>query len=285
MVQPGTILGPLKPELAARIGAGSEIAVVAVGTHDTASAFAAAPLVRDDTVFISSGTWSLLGVERSGPVVTETARLHGFSNEGGVEGTTRLLKNIVGLWMIQECLREWNEQGADLTYAALDEAAAAAPGGAVLLNMEHEPFFKPGDMPDKISAFCQQSGQTPPEGRGAVVRAIQDSLALTYRRTIDDLESITGSRYSHINIVGGGSQSDLLNQVTADLGGRTVHAGPVEASALGNALMQLKAVGAIASRHEGRDLVARHFPLKTCTPRDVPGLAEIRARFDALVAG
>lgn len=286
VVPPGTVLGPLLPGVSGEAGFGpaEQVNVIAPAVHDTGSAVAAVPATGDEWCYLSSGTWSLLGVEAAKPVLTASALAHNFTNEGGANGAFRLLKNIMGLWLVQECRRTWARGGVsdpDLSYAALTQAAAAAPPFASLIDPDDPSFLAPGDMPGRIARFCARTGQKPPESRGGMVRCALESLALKYRQVIERLEEVAGRRIATIHIVGGGSQNALLNQLTADATGRSVIAGPVEATAIGNVLLQAIATGEIGSVGEGRELVRRSFQPVLYEPR--PGdWQEPWRRFQAL---
>ncbi|KAF0096206.1 MAG: rhamnulokinase [Puniceicoccaceae bacterium 5H] len=280
VVQPATVLGSLKPALQRELGV--DFKVVTVASHDTASAYVSAPCMNASTAFLSSGTWSLFGVETREMVLAEEAFNSGMTNEAGAEGTNRLLRNIVGLWMIQECVRDWRANGEKVDFGELDQASAKEPAWRVLLNPDYGPFLVPGEMPEKIREFCRQTDQIIPETKGAIIRAIQDTLALTYRRTLNALRDLTGLSLERINIVGGGAQSRLLNQLTADATECEILAGPIEATALGNAIMQMKAMGVIEDMAAGRKLIQESFPLDRYAPRPVPDLAAVVARFDAI---
>ena len=243
VVEPGT---PLGPALAACELAGAPT-VHAVGGHDTASAFAAAPACGDDAAILSSGTWSLLGLELPAPVLTPAAREANLTNERGIEGTTRLLKNVMGLWLEQECARAW---GAG--HAELFAAAEAAGDDVALFDPDDPSLLAPGDMPARIAALCVAGGQRPPEGQGETVRSILVSLACKYRVVLELLEQVSGRAVRRIHVIGGGARVDVLCRLTADLTGREVVAGPVEATALGNVLVQARADGELASRDELR---------------------------------
>jgi rhamnulokinase len=240
--------------------------VIAPACHDTGSAVAAIPLARD-TAYLSSGTWSLLGAEVSEPVITPKARDLNFTNEGGVCGTVRLLKNIGGLWLLQSCRHCWNAAGQDFTY---DELLAAAGEERFAFQSFFDPdypaFSRPDNMLKAISSYCADTGQRAPDEAAAMTRAILENLAFKYRMTLDALEEITGARFREIRIVGGGSRNRLLNQFTADATGRPVIAGPVEATALGNIVMQMLATGAVNSLAEGRSVVDRSFPAERFEP-------------------
>ncbi len=273
IVPPGTVLGPLLPSVAKEVGLG-EVPVIAPACHDTGSAVAAVPARGRDYAYISSGTWSVMGVEVTEPIITAQSLANNFSNEGGVEGTFRFLKNIMGLWLVQECRRMWAKAGEDLSYAALTEIAAQAPPFGPIVDPDDHVFLHPGDMPAAIQAFCQRTGQPVPEDKGAIIRCALESLALKYRFTLGELESVLGRELGTIHIVGGGSQNQLLCQLTADATGRLVVAGPVEATAVGNIVMQALARGYVASLDEARQVVRRSFDVVTYEPGDVSGWDE-----------
>jgi rhamnulokinase len=266
IVPPGTVLGSTRPALAAGLGL-SGTQVIAPASHDTGSAVAGAPLSGANAIYLSSGTWSLMGVEMTQPVINERALSHNFTNEGGVGGTYRLLRNIMGLWLLQECRRAWASQGDEHPYAELVTLAAQAPAFGPLVNVGDARWLAPGDMPARIAAYCQETGQVAPDSKGAVVRCIFESLALEYRWVAERLEELTSRALSTIHVIGGGARNLLLNQFTADATSRQVIAGPVEATALGNVLVQALAGGHISSLAEGRDLVRRSFPVETYEPR------------------
>jgi len=268
IVQPATNLGPLLPHVAEEVGLGKgDLAVVAPACHDTASAAAAVPAEGSGCAWISSGTWSVVGTEIPAPITSEEALAAHFANEGGVCDTFLLCLNVMGLWIVQECKRTWEAQGEALSYAELTELASQARPFQAVIDPDYGEFFKPGDMPARIQAYCRQTGQETPEGKGAIVRCVLEGLALKYRWALDRLEKVVGHQLDPLHIVGGGTQNQLLNQLTADATGRQVWTGPVEATALGNILMQLLATGQIDSLQEGRALIRRSFPLDGYTPR------------------
>jgi rhamnulokinase len=239
LVEPGTRLGTALP--AHDLGA---LPVYTAPSHDTASAFAAAPITGEGCAILSSGTWSLLGLELGAPVLTDAAHGFNLTNERGVDGTTRLLKNVMGLWLEQECARAWGTSD----HAALFAAAAEAPAkGAPLFDPDDPAFLPPGDMPGRIAAACAAAGQAPPQGPGATLRAIVESLACKYRLVLDQLAQVSGREITKIHVIGGGARVELLCRRTADLTGRVVCAGPVEATAMGNLLVQARAAGELAS--------------------------------------
>ena len=290
LIAPGSVLGPLRKDLAAEVGMTAETSVIVPATHDTGSAVAAVPAAGKgpgdppDWCYLSSGTWSLMGVELARPIITEATYRYNFTNEGGVDGTSRLLKNIMGLWLVQECRRTWARSGREYSYEDLIPQAENAPAFRSLVDPDHPSFFAPGDMPDRIAAYCRETGQPVPDGEGAFVRCALESLALKYRWVVDRLEEITGTPIGTIHIVGGGARNALLNQFTADATGRSVQAGPVEATAIGNLLMQARARGRIGSLGQLREVVARSFPVTTYEPSDQAAWRDAVGRFETLVS-
>lgn len=266
VVEPGTDLGALRPSIAKECGL-SPMRVVAPGTHDTASAVAAVPATGGDWAYLSSGTWSLLGVETSRPHVIPEVLAKNFTNEGGVCNTNRLLKNICGMWLLEECRREWSRQGVHTDYDDLLAEASASPAFQSVVDVDAPEFVAPGDMPGRIAEACLRHGQPAPETPGQCVRVILESLALKYRNVLADLAGITGRRPEVLHVVGGGSRNELLCQYAADACGIPVVAGPVEATAMGNAMMQAIASGSIANLAQGREVVRRSLALKQYEPR------------------
>lgn len=265
VVPPGTALGPLRRTIADECGL-RPLQVVLPGTHDTASAVAAVPAAAGDWAYLSSGTWSLLGVEARRPHVTQAVLEKNFTNEGGVCGTIRLLKNICGLWLLEECRREWARQGIETRYSELAAQAAASEPFRSLVDVDSPGFVAPGDMPERIAAACRRSGQPEPGTTGQFTRAIFDSLALRYRTVLADLAEITGCKPAVLHVVGGGSQNALLCQYAADACGIPVIAGPAEATTVGNALLQAIAAGRIGDLKQGREVVRRSVPLQHYDP-------------------
>jgi rhamnulokinase len=263
----GTLLGPLRNDVAAECSI-APVPVIAPACHDTASAVAAVPVEQADWCYISSGTWSLMGVELPAPIINDKSLKYNYTNEGGVGGSIRLLKNIMGLWLVQECRRQWLKEGHEHSYADLTKLAADARHFSAIVNPDHAPFLSPGEMPSKIQRFCDQTKQTAPDSPGQFIRCCLESLALTYRKTIEGLEDILGRRIQIIHIVGGGSQNELLNQMTADACNRPVIAGPAEATAIGNVLVQAMAIGEINSLADLRTIVRASSDLKRYQPRD-----------------
>ncbi len=255
--QPGTRVGRVN---------GTSLDVIAVCEHDTASAFLAAPL-GEGSVIISSGTWSLVGVESQTPIINDYTFSHNIANEGGYPGGHhRLLKNVMGLWLIQECQRWYRENGNDFSIEDLLAMAQKEAPFRHLINPNDERFFAPGRMPQKIAEYCAEKGQSQPNTPGEVVRCVLESLAFQYRLVIEELQTLTGRRYEHINIVGGGSNNRMLNQFVANASGMQVAAGPSEATAIGNLLVQLLAHGEISSVAQGRQLVRQSFKVDHFEP-------------------
>lgn len=265
IIQPGTTLGQVRSWLSAETGCGA-IPVVAVGGHDTASAVAAIPAEHDDFAYISSGTWSLMGVESATPIIHRASLEANFTNEGGVGDVIRFQKNQMGLWLLQECRRDWARQGKEYSYDDLTAQAALASPRRSLVFPAAPVFLPPGGMLARIWAFCQASGQPVPQNAGEVTRCILESLALEYRWNLERLRDLTGKSLPVIHIVGGGSRNRLLNQLTADVTGCVVQAGPMEATALGNILMQTISLGQVLSIQDGRTLVRASLEIETFQP-------------------
>ncbi|NDU76707.1 rhamnulokinase [Actinomadura sp. DSM 109109] len=258
---PGTAIGRLRADVAAETGHGG-LRVTAVGSHDTASAVAAVPAATDGFAYISCGTWSLVGVELDAPVLSDESRKANFTNEGGVDGKVRYLRNVMGLWLLQESLRAWG--GPDLP--ALLAAAADVPGLRCLIDPDDPEFLPPGDMPARIAAHCRRRGLPEPAGPAETVRCILDSLALAHRAALRQAARLSGREIDVVHLVGGGSRNDLLCRLTADASGLPVVAGPVEATALGNVLAQARADGAVGDLAEARALVAATQELRCHVP-------------------
>jgi rhamnulokinase len=265
IVPSGTVLGPLRKSVQEETGLGA-VPVIAPGCHDTASAVAAVPARGRDHVYISSGTWSLMGAELDAPLINEATAGYNFTNEGGVCNRIRFLKNIMGLWLVQECRRSWERAGEKLDYNQIRAMAEQAKPLASLIEPDHKEFLAPADMPAAIQDFCKRTGQTVPQDKGAIARCAFDSLALKYRWTLERVEECRGQKAPVIHIVGGGTQNTLLNQLTADATGRMVLTGPIEATAIGNILMQAVATKAIGSLDEAREVVRQSFLVTTYEP-------------------
>lgn len=264
IIEPGTIIGPLLPGIASNRSA-TGTPVIAPACHDTGSAVAAIT-ARDGTAFLSSGTWSLIGTELDAPVLTPEALKLNFTNEGGVNGTTRLLKNVMGLWMLQGCRNRWSAEGQNGSYGELIELANREPAFAHLVDPDDELFLRPADMLVAINKFCSRTHQPAPSNPGAYVRCVLESLAMKYRLTLRNLEQVCGQRIEQVRIVGGGSKNRLLNQFTANATGKRVLAGPAEATALGNIAIQILATGEASTLEEVRAIVDRSFPTEVFDP-------------------
>jgi rhamnulokinase len=278
LVQPGTVLGPLRSALVAETGL-NPVPVIATATHDTGSAVAGVPAQGKAWAYISSGTWSLMGVELDAPLINEKALQYNFTNEGGVGGTTRFLKNIMGLWLVQECRRAWERAGKSHSYEELARLAGTAPPFISLVDPDHASFILPSSMPQTIADYCKRTGQPAPAEPGPVVRCALESLALRYRWVLERLEELLGRHQEVIHVVGGGSQNELLCQFTADACNRPVLAGPVEATAIGNLLVQAVGLRLLGSLVDAREVVRRSFELRTYEPRNSQAWDEPYARF------
>ena len=278
IVPSGTLLGPLRSSISDELGAGP-IDVIAPACHDTGSAVAAVPMTETDAAYISCGTWALLGAEIPEPAVTPEVLAHNFTNEGGVFGTYRFLKNITGLWLVQECKRVWDLEGNVRSFAELTDLAAKADPLVTLVDPDHAEFAAPGDFPARIRKLAGQTGQPKPETEGAVIRCAVESLAMKCRHVLGNLEDVLGKRMKVVHLVGGGIQNTLLCQLVADATGRSVIAGPVEATALGNILMQAYARGRVGSLQEIRQVVCNSTDLITYEPGDIGPWDEAYERF------
>ena len=281
-VQPGTVIAPLSASVCDELGVAS-CPIVAVGEHDTASAVVAVPAASPDFAYLICGTWSLLGTEVKQPVLTPQALQWNFTNEGGVGGTYRLLKNIMGLWLLQECRHAWEKEGSNYSFAEMVEMAKREPGFQALIDPDDPLFLNPTHMPDAIRRYCERTGQPAPQTHGAFVRCVTESLALKYRFVLERTERLSGAAYEGLHMVGGGINNELLCQFTANAIGRPVFAGPVEASAIGNVLVQWMALGELVGIGEARNLVRSSFPLRTYEPREREAWDEAYGRFCALI--
>ena len=278
IVEPGSIIGTLLPGIA-RNSSLAGTTVIAPACHDTGSAVAAIS-ARDGTAFLSSGTWSLVGTELDAPVITSDALRMNFTNEGGVNGTTRLLKNVMGLWMLQSCRQSWSAHGSSYDYRELMELASREPSFRHLVDPDDESFLRPPDMPAAINNFCSRTHQPSPQNPGGYVRTILESLAFKYRLVLRNLEQVSGKHIDQIRIIGGGSKNRLLNQLTADATGKRVLAGPAEATALGNVAMQILATGGASSLQEVRAMVDRSFPTEIFEPLETDKWDQHAERFE-----
>ncbi len=281
VVRPGTILGPLNQEIARATGLPNN-PVLATCSHDTGAAVVAVPAVGTNWAYLSSGTWSLIGVERQHPVITERCRELNFTNELGYGDTVRLLKNIVGLWMVQECRRAWSQEGILLDYTQLSQLAGEAGSFLAIINPSDPRFVEPGEMPQKVAALCAETGQPAPSTPGETIRIILESLALLYARTLGQLEELTEQPIEVLHIVGGGSRNQLLNQFTANATGRQILAGPAEGTAAGNILVQAISFGEITGVEEARQIMRRSTELAVFAPQNQSLWQEATQRFDQL---
>jgi len=282
-VTPGTVLGPLSDGVAEETHLGDAV-LVAVATHDTASAVAAVPFRKPGSAYISAGTWSLVGVEVEEPAIDDRTFAANLTNEGGVEGTTRLLKNVAGLWLLHECRRIWEAEGRKYAFDDLIVLAGEAPPLRSLIDPDDPVFADPGDMPRRIAEFCRATGQEEPEGSGAVVRCILESLAVKHRQTIELLRAAAGAAPEEVHVVGGGAHNGLLCSFTADATGLPVLAGPIEATAVGNLLVQAMALGELSSLQEGRELVRASFQPTVYEPGDTGPWDEASERLRDILA-
>jgi rhamnulokinase len=278
---PGNDVGPLADSVCAETGLENAI-VRSVGSHDTASAVAAVPTADSDFAYISSGTWSLMGFESAKPLISGTTWRHNFTNEGAVDGGFRVLKNITGLWLLQECRRCWSHQGQALTYEELVRLAEQAEHFRSALDPDDPQFANPADMPEAVACYCRATNQPAPENAGQFCRCILESLALAYRHTLSEINEIRGEPVKRIHIIGGGSQNALLCQMTANATGLPVFSGPKEAAAIGNILVQAIAAGEIRGPTGLRRVVRESFPPKLYAPQVDPRWDSAYDRFRKL---
>jgi rhamnulokinase len=278
VVAPGTRLGTVRADVASQTGLDGTL-VVATATHDTGAAVAAVPMSGERCAYLSVGTWSLVGIENDEPIVNDASYRENLTNEGGVEGTFRVLRNITGLWLLNECRRVWSEAGRTYEVAELVELARSAPGLRSLIDPNDSRFIEPGDAPARIASYCRETGQDVPRDDAAVVRCILESLALKHAETVDLLAGVAGRELDELHVVGGGANNDLLCTWTAQAAGRPVLAGPAEATLVGNLLVQAIALGEISSIREGRELVRRSFVPTTYEPTADPAWQDARERF------
>jgi rhamnulokinase len=282
IIEPGTIVGKISGIIKEELNTG-DIPVIAVAQHDTASAVVAVPSSGGTYAYLSSGTWSLLGVELSKPIINDTTYNLNYTNEGGFNKTTRLLKNIMGLWIFQECKREWDKEGEKMTYDELEDNAEEADEFVSFIDPDDDIFYTPGNMPEKIIEYCKKTGQTVPKGKSGIVRCIMESLALKYRMSLEGLEKITGERIPILHIVGGGCRSKILSQFTASSIGRPVKAGPVEATATGNLCVQLIALNEASDTGEVREIIKRSFPVEEYLPKETEKWDNAYERFKKII--
>lgn len=278
MVMPGEKIGKLTDAICEELGI-EAVDVVAVGSHDTASAVVSVPTEVDDFVYISCGTWSLFGTELAEPVITEESLQSSYTNEGGYNGSIRFLTNIMGLWLIQESRRQWNRQGNDFSFNDLEKAALACEPFRCFIDPDYPEFGKPGNIPERIQKYCERTGQYVPQTVGEIVRCIYESLALKYYHSFLNLKKISGKNFEGINIVGGGTKDPLLCQMAANACDTTVYAGPIEATALGNIAVQMIAIGEIKDLKEARRIIKDSFETKQYQPKDVEAWQEAYRKF------
>lgn len=265
IILPGTVLGTIQEDIVRETGS-KPLPVIAVAGHDTGSAIVSVPCGEKNFVYLSSGTWSIMGLECDLPIVSEQTHQLNFTNEGGVEGTTRFLKNIMGMWLIQEVQRIWEMEGTSYTWPKMVELARESEPFKFLINPDDSMFLNPRDMTQAVRDFCYQTAQGTPQNHGEVIRCIYDSLALKYRYTLEQIRDVSNQPIEVIHIIGGGANNHFLNQLTADATGLKVVAGPTEATAAGNILMQAKALGYVNSLGEIRKIVAKSFDCATFMP-------------------
>jgi rhamnulokinase len=267
IILPGTILGKIQDEVVRETGS-KLVPVIAVAAHDTGSAIVSVPSSEDNFVYLSSGTWSIMGIESTHPIISEQTLQLNFTNEGGVDGTTRFLKNIMGMWLIQEVQRIWEGEGTKYSWPEMVELARQAEPFQFLINPDDSLFLNPRDMTQSVRDYCYQTAQGTPQSHGETIRCIYDSLALKYRFTLEQIREVSNQPIEVIHIIGGGANNHFLNQLTADATGLTVIAGPTEAKAIGNILIQAKALGYVGSLNEIRQIVANSFGLVKFIPSD-----------------
>lgn len=283
IVDAGTVIGTLREELCNELNIG-RIPVIAVAGHDTGSAVVSVPAMEGERyAYLSSGTWSLLGLESHTPIVNDTTYGLDYTNEGGVNRTFRILKNIMGLWIYQECKRAWDKSGEAMSFDELEAAALECKPFAALINPDEDMFMSPGKMPEKVQEYCRKTGQYVPQTRGEIVRCVMESLALKYRMAVTGLEKIAGYDIPVIHIVGGGCKNTLLCQLTANATGRHVTAGPIEATAIGNVVTQLIALGEVKNLAEGRMLIRDSFPIQEYRPAEREAWEEAYSKFCRLL--
>lgn len=282
IVAPGTVLGAIREEVGNFIGLAG-IPVVATACHDTAAAVAGIPMTGMGNLWLSSGTWSIMGIETKDAVTTPKALDYGFCNELGIADTVRFLKNIGGLWLIQECKRQWEMDGEKLSYAEMTTRSMEAVAFSAFIDPDDASFASPGGMPDKIRAYCKKTGQSVPETQGQVLRVATESLALKYRFVFEGIRELTGLDFPSLHAGGGGIQNEFLSQATANALGIPVIAGPVEATSCGNVITQMIGTGHLANFDEGRDLIRSSFDFRTFTPEDSEAWAAAYQRFLAII--
>lgn len=280
IIDAGETYGLLSDEICEELGC-PKVPVIAVATHDTGSAVASVPSQKDDFIYISCGTWSLFGTELPAPVINDTTSRFNLTNESGFDRTTRMLKNIMGLWLIQESRRQWIREGFDVSYADLEKEALEVEPFRCFINPDDPSFELPGNQPKRVQEYCERTGQTVPQTRGEIMRCIYESLAMKYRATFQQIREVTGKSYETIHMIGGGTKDRLLCQMTADACNTPVIAGPIEATAMGNIAVQLIALGEFSGLKEARGVIAASELPKSYTPADTAAYDAAYARFQA----
>lgn len=280
-LMPGKDRFPVRGELCEQAGV-QTLSYVPVGTHDTASAVAAIPL-EEDVAFCSSGTWSIFGIESDRPVLSEEAFQANFSNEGTADGKIRLVKNIMGMWILQQCVSEWARQGISLTWDEIVQKASEAAPFQCFINSEELEFYNSGNMIKRIQAFCKRTNQYIPQTVGEIARCVYESLVMRYRYTLDQMEAVTKRRIKALHIVGGGSRNNMLNQFAANVINRPVYAGPVESACIGNVLIQASAFGEISGLNQLRETVKRSFPIAEFQPQDCDQWQEAYRKYESIL--
>lgn len=278
IIDAGETYGLLSDEICEELGC-PKVPVIAVATHDTGSAVASVPSQKDDFIYISCGTWSLFGTELPAPVINDTTSRFNLTNESGFGRTTRMLKNIMGLWLIQESRRQWIREGFDVSYADLEKEALEVEPFRCFINPDDPSFELPGNQPKRVQEYCERTGQTVPQTRGEIMRCIYESLAMKYRATFQQIREVTGKSYETIHMIGGGTKDRLLCQMTADACNTPVIAGPIEATAMGNIAVQLIALGEFSGLKEARGVIAASELPKSYTPADTAAYDAAYARF------
>lgn len=281
VIPAGTKIGTLSKSICDELGV-DPIPVIAVAEHDTGSAVVSVPFFDKKSAYLSSGTWSLLGLELDKPVINDKMRELNYTNEGGINNNVRLLKNIMGLWINQECKRHWEKMGETVSFDELDAGAMAAKPFACIIDVDDQRFFEPNNMPEKIREYCKETGQFVPSTKGEITRCVMEGLALKYRQAIEGIEEIVGYRIPALHIVGGGCKNTILSQFTANAIGRPVYAGPIEATAIGNLMAQLISLGAIESLEKAREVVRNSFPIEEYVPADTAAWDEAYSKLLAL---
>ena len=278
IVMPGKVVGQLSDDIAKETGIGP-VTVVAVAGHDTASAVAAVPALTRNFAYLSSGTWSLMGIETKEPIINQESYNVNFTNEGGVDGTIRFLKNIAGMWLLEQCRKEWKREGREYSYEQIVEMALSEAPFRSLLNPDAPDFANPASMSEAIKKYCHNSKQPVPESDAQLIRCIFESLALRYREVIDILKSVASHPIDVLQVIGGGSKNALLNQLTANATGVKVIAGPGEATAIGNAMVQARSAGVVSSLEQMREMIARSVETEVFTPEDTEEWDEVYERY------